>query len=509
MSGQPKESNTEIVARLIIGTITNTEFLKRLKPMWDPSLVGSGWRWIAAQSFQWLEDKGEAIGRNIELRWATCTTDEDTRNDLEGLLERLDTEFEEDTEKFDTDELVKQAARYFTKQYSIKHGLLFWEAVEADRMDEAEKLLEEMPEKFKAFSNACGATLSGVTARELQEMDLPEPEWLVNGVVPVGLTLLAGKPKSGKSYLTINMAASLALGSKVFNMIETEPAEILYLGLEDPKWRIKKRMGEVLGDDEQEWPEGLTFFASGEWPKMNAGGMDRFERWMREHPATRLIIVDTLHKIRPPSRAKGNTYSEDYTQLEKLQEFAARYNISIIVVHHTKRAREKDVFDEILGGHGLTGATDTNMVFCKVPGPNQNLRQLHYQGRETGEGMLELSFENQRFFLDDLSPGIGEEAPKDKKLSPDRMLILGILENYPRCSVQKSDLLAEYARVKKCEPEEADKKKGFSMLLTKMVDSNQVVRLNRGVYAHPQHLDHIRATELCRNAWKIRMAMNG
>src|SRR5947209_1653111 len=70
------------------------------------------------------------------------------------------------------------------------------------------------------------------TAAELQEMDLPAPCWAVEGMIAQGITLLAGPPKVGKSWLCLQLAIAVAEGSDVLG-IPVEKGEVLYLALED------------------------------------------------------------------------------------------------------------------------------------------------------------------------------------------------------------------------------------------------------------------------------------
>jgi RecA-family ATPase len=57
-----------------------------------------------------------------------------------------------------------------------------------------------------------------ITARQLQAMVFPEPVWIVPGVIPEGMTMLAGKPKKGKSYLALNIALSISCGGKALGV---------------------------------------------------------------------------------------------------------------------------------------------------------------------------------------------------------------------------------------------------------------------------------------------------
>jgi hypothetical protein len=488
-----------IVRKLMAATIVNAEFLKGLRTIWKENLVGPGWLWLYGKSTAYLDEfGGKAPGRNIEALWEADTIlDPEIKADLGRLFTGLSEEWEEYEKEpygLNPDLLLDMARDYFEKEDGLRFSVKYEEAREAGDKEQADKLLKDHLRYLEKLNSSSGGALKGITAKELQEMDLPEPEWIVRGIIPVGFTLLAGKPKSGKSYLVLNVATQLAAGRKVFNMIETEPTEILYLGLEEPGWMTKKRINEISADGE-EWPDNLHFFY--EWPKLHQGGIQRLEQWVREHPNTRLIIIDVLQKVRPPATSKGkNVYAEDYSAGESLHELAKKLGIGIVALHHTKKSKEADVFDEISGSTGLVGTTDANMVLRKVPGPNQNLRQLYYQGRlMPSEGYHDLSFEDHKFYLDDLPPGYEEETPK-RKISPARQAVLYVLENlFPFHHMGRKDLIEAVGD---------NAGSGIEKTLSQMVDDGQIIRLKPGVYMHPDNLVRWQAREKCMQALEKR-----
>ena len=59
--------------------------------------------------------------------------------------------------------------------------------------------------------------------------------WLVQDIFPMGLVILAGKPKAGKSCLCVDLAICVASGDKFLGR-DTYPSEVFYLSLEeDPR----------------------------------------------------------------------------------------------------------------------------------------------------------------------------------------------------------------------------------------------------------------------------------
>jgi RecA-family ATPase len=229
-----------------------------------------------------------------------------------------------------------------------------------------------VPEEFKKAPKP-----ETVTAADLMAAELPPVRWGVRGVLPEGVTLLAGKPKLGKSWLALGLCAAVGAGGVALGTRQVEQGDVLYLALEDNRRRLQKRLGKMLRGPA---PEGLEIAIS--WPKLDEGGVEALEAWLREHREARLVVVDTLAKIRPRTRGQ-NVYQEDYAALEELLPLAAEHEVAIVVVHHTRKMAAADPLDEISGSTGLTGGVDGVLVLKRDRGKADAV--LHVDGRDIEE----------------------------------------------------------------------------------------------------------------------------
>jgi RecA-family ATPase len=152
-----------------------------------------------------------------------------------------------------------------------------------------------------------------ITAAELMDMEFEPTRWVVQDVLPEGLSLLAGKPKKGKSWMALGMCEAVAVGGVALGSKRVDRGDTLYLALEDNKKRLQKRLRKVL--DGRRAPE--TMHLHMEWPRLDEGGADQLDEWLTDHPEARLVVIDTLAKIRKPARG-ANVYAEDYAALELL-----------------------------------------------------------------------------------------------------------------------------------------------------------------------------------------------
>lgn len=208
------------------------------------------------------------------------------------------------------------------------------------------------------------------SAADLVRREFPEPKWVVPGLIPSGLTLFAGKSKAGKSWFALQTATDTA----------RQQGDVLYLALEDTKSRLQQRIL-MQCESVEAVPSRLGVVGQSGWTRLDLGGLNKLREWLVTHPGAVLIIIDTLAKVKPPSKRNGNAYEDDYAALTGLKKLADEFDLAIIVVHHLRKMPDPDdPFNEISGTTGLTGCADTIMVLQR---PRQgNIADLHVTGRD-------------------------------------------------------------------------------------------------------------------------------
>ncbi|MDD7940454.1 AAA family ATPase [Actinomycetospora lutea] len=226
------------------------------------------------------------------------------------------------------------------------------------------------------------------TAEELMRMTFAPPRWAVPGIVPEGVTMLAGPPKVGKSWLSMGLAVAVASGGKALGAIDiTEAGDVLYLALEDTDRRLRDRLGKVLAG--APLPRGrLTFSIQCE--PLDAGGDERIAEWLEAHPDRRLVVIDVLARVRGRTDPRGSAYDADYRVMSRAKRLADDYGVAVVVVHHTRKAAADDFLDLLSGTQGLAGGADGVMVLQRARGQADGT--LHVVGRDVDEQELALSF---------------------------------------------------------------------------------------------------------------------
>jgi hypothetical protein len=206
--------------------------------------------------------------------------------------------------------------------------------------------------------------LTPISAKDLAAKTFNPPRWAIPDLFPEGIIILAGKPKTGKSWLALNMAVAVAAGGIALGKIQVEAGGVLYLALEDSERRLQERQNKIIMFDSS-FPENLYFLTAKDFPPLHKGGLDALDDWLKEHPQTRLVIIDTLARIKPPRSKSADAYDHDTAIIAALQALAINHRLALMVVHHTKKAESDDFVEAVSGTFGLTGAADCIAVLIR------------------------------------------------------------------------------------------------------------------------------------------------
>jgi hypothetical protein len=226
--------------------------------------------------------------------------------------------------------------------------------------------------------------------QELLSRQLPPIRWAIPDILPEGLTLLAGKPKLGKSWLALSVALSVAAGGGALGEHPVTQGEVLYLALEDNERRLQSRAKQLLASMPSV-PNTIAFELR--WPRLDQGGLTHLEEYLQTHPHVRMVVIDTWARISPKAQHRQRSqYEDEYVALIPLKYLADTYRVSILAIHHLRKMRGDDVLDEITGSIGLTGAVDGALILKRERG--QHEATLFVTGRDIEhEQQLVLTFD--------------------------------------------------------------------------------------------------------------------
>ena len=175
--------------------------------------------------------------------------------------------------------------------------------------------------------------LQTVNADTLLYEPLEKPSFVVDGLIPTGLILFCGSQKIGKSWLMLKLCLCVSQGIPLWDM-HTQEGDVLYLCLEDTFCRIQDRLFHLTDE-----ASGRLHFAVAS-DKLSDGLIVQLEDYLKEYPDSRLIVIDTLQKVRTAS--KDNAYASDYGDISLIKDFADRHSLAVIVVHHIRKQNDSD-----------------------------------------------------------------------------------------------------------------------------------------------------------------------
>ncbi len=239
--------------------------------------------------------------------------------------------------------------------------------------------LDDAKNKFRFY------TLPTLTDEEKEP-----PEFIVDGIIPVGMTFLSGAPKIRKSFLALQLAAAVANGTEFLERV-TRKCDVVYFDLEGSKSRISSRanaMGFAL-------PENLLI--ANETPSKLSGEFTSDLRELhRQRPSIRLFIVDTYSRARGITRSYGaNAYDCDVSLLEPIQRAAIEENIAVLFVHHDRKgaASAVDAFERLSGTMGISGSADCVLNLVADGKRADGIAKLEYNPRDAIGGEMNLVFD--------------------------------------------------------------------------------------------------------------------
>jgi len=215
-----------------------------------------------------------------------------------------------------------------------------------------------MQPQILPFKSSCRQSqLSTITMSELYDNIYQSRPPVIDDLLYSGTYIFAGAPKVGKSFFMAQLAYHISAGIDLWEH-HVHQGTVLYLALEDDHQRLQQRMSRMFGVEET---ANLHFAV--EAPALEEGLENKLENFIKAHPDTRLIIIDTLQKIL--GNSGGSTYARDYKVMGQLKKFADAHGVCLLIVHHTRKSKDKDKFNMISGSAGLLGCVDGAFLLHK------------------------------------------------------------------------------------------------------------------------------------------------
>ena len=313
------------------------------------------------------------------------------------------------------------------------------------------------------------------TAAAIDNQEFPPLVEHVPGLITEGFGILAGAPKAGKSWLSLDVALACAEGGVVLGGLPTDQRAVLLLALEDGERRLQSRMRQLRTGS---LPASLDIITEISFGAVGATICE----WLELHAEDEnkpLVLLDTLGRARPQRRPGDDPYIADYQLGAGIKRIVDHLpGAALVAVHHTRKAGAQDWMDTVSGTQGIVGSADYILVLRRERQADDGL--LAVTGRDVQEAEYALTVTNGRWALDgpDLSAASESarrraEAASEQKQSrlADRSLAaLNYVLSRPETTPKD---LASYLTVS---PQIAGN------LLGRLTDKALILKSGRGIY---------------------------
>ncbi len=201
-------------------------------------------------------------------------------------------------------------------------------------------------------------------------LTLPDPEWLMNGVLPMGaVSVIYGQPETGKSFVALDWAMCISEGRPWLGKFATKQAPVIYIAAEGGTG-IKKRVAAWMAHHEVRDLEAMY------WQVVplhirEEGAVDRVLDQLDDdvvgiNPG--LVVFDTLS--RSFSNGDENASTDMVHFVDKVIDLSTRKRTAVLIVHHTNATGSRE------RGHGsLRG--NVNTMFKCISSQNGDRKLIH------------------------------------------------------------------------------------------------------------------------------------
>lgn len=299
----------------------------------------------------------------------------------------------------DNDEPGKEAQNALAQMF-LEASIQFMQYNISDEFKDPNELLIKDAKRLKANIKRAKQEIrkfyatdkDSFAADELANEKIEPTTWIVENLLPTGLAMLCAPSKYGKSWMVLQLCIATAEGNSFLNF-KTVKCGSLYYALEDGKGRLQDRLKKQLKNKRA--PGNVRFAIKADM--LDGGLLNKIEEELRVHPDIKLVIIDTLQKVRGKMSKDDTLYGNEYRQMAAVKEFADKHKICLLFVHHLRKmADEADVFNMISGSTALMGATDTILIISKKK-RNDDQATFSSTGRDIEQSELVIAFDTSKY----------------------------------------------------------------------------------------------------------------
>lgn len=225
-----------------------------------------------------------------------------------------------------------------------------------------------------------------VSAQALIEAKLSPLEFVIDGVLPVGLSILGGAPKSGKSFLALDIAGAVASGRDFLGRYQANTGKVLYITYEDTERRLQSRLRQKNSSNPETDLSNLHFHY--DWPDFGNRGLEYLENLVPQIEGVKLVVIDTLGCFLGAG-VKQN-YAFQYQVMAQMSQVANKLGVSLLVIHHTVKTKSRNWKQALYGTNAVSGGADGLMMLERNGDGEGQCANFMISGRDVEDDTLSI-----------------------------------------------------------------------------------------------------------------------
>ncbi len=249
---------------------------------------------------------------------------------------------------------------------------------ESDKLTPATQIIEEHAQAMPNASVINGLRL--YTVAKLMEQNFPEEQWVIDDLIPEGVTVMSAAPASFKTWLLLSIAASVACGTDLFGHFKPRQAGVLMIDEEDNPRLLQKRL-RMLGVP----TDAPIHLMIGQGFKINATQVTKVIEFC-ENNDVGLVTIDSLVRVHNAKENDAVEMSEVFATLRRFH----KAGINVLLTHHNRKGKSENAGEDMRGSSDIFAAVDCNLAISRS-GDDLVMKQVKLRtAQEIGDVGLEV-----------------------------------------------------------------------------------------------------------------------
>jgi len=209
--------------------------------------------------------------------------------------------------------------------------------------------------------------ISVISAKELSEMNIPAPSWIVEGWIPEeSLVILAGKTGAMKSFLTTVMGMCSVYEKKFLDKFATKKSVWLYFDQDNPLIMTKDRNKKILTGLNIDAPDEFKYICQNGVKLDNEEHMNILEETINFYKPS-VVVLDSLGKFL--LKADENSSLDISNIFSNLRILSMKYRTSFLIIHHLRKSakgsKDEDNDEKVRGSTDIVNSADCLLMVSR------------------------------------------------------------------------------------------------------------------------------------------------